>query len=142
MPYATQQQLIDKFGVTMLVHLTDRGPVPTGLIDAAVVARVLADADAEIDGYLAGRYALPMAVVPPVVTNLALVIAIYQLHTFEPDPKIIRDYDQAMKRLREISNGTVMIPAAGLEPERVEGSGARITDRERPFTADNLKGFI
>lgn len=142
MPYATQQQLIDRFGSQMLINLTDRGPTPTGAIVGAVVARVLADADAEIDGYLAGRYALPMAEVPPMITNLALIIAIYNLHTFEPDPKIIRDYEQAMKRLREISNGTVMIPAAGLEPERVEGSGARLTDRERPMTAENLKGFI
>jgi hypothetical protein len=45
--------------------------------------------------------------------------------------------------LRDIATGALRIPgAAGLEPAVTSGSGARITDRERPLTAENLKGFI
>jgi hypothetical protein len=56
-----------------------------------------------IDGYLAGRYQLPLTEVPPLVVDLAQVIAIYKLHPFEPDPKISNDYNQALKTLRDIA---------------------------------------
>src|SRR5690606_6605607 len=45
----------------LLVALTDRAEVATGEIDQDVVDRALADTDAMIDGYIAARYALPLA---------------------------------------------------------------------------------
>ncbi|WP_102226919.1 gp436 family protein [Acidimangrovimonas sediminis] len=143
MTYATQQDLIDRFGTRMLVALTDRGETATGAIDTDVVARALSDTDAVIDGYLAGRYTLPLSVTSPVIEDIAMSIAIWKLHLSAPDDKVKADYDQALRSLREISVGTVRIPgAAGLEPAGTDGSSARSTDRERPMTADNLKGFI
>lgn len=142
MTYATQQQLTDRFGTAMLTGLTDRGAVATGEVDADVLARALADTDAVIDGYLAARYSLPLAEVPALIADLAQAIAIWKLHSFEPDPKIKADYQDALRTLRDIASGAVRIPVAGLEPAVTDGSGARMTDRERPFTADNLKGFI
>lgn len=142
MPYATLSQLTDRYGAQMLVGLTDRGEVATGTVNAATIARALADTDAVIDSYLAGRYALPLAEVPPMLTDLAQVIAIWKLHPHQPDAKIELDYKEAMRTLREIGEGKARIPAAGVEPEGTGGSGARITDRERPLTAENLRGFI
>ena len=142
MPYATLQDLAYRYGTALLVSLTDRAAVPTGAIDAAVVARALADAEATIDGYLAGRYALPLGTVPGLVADLARAIAIYKLHLSAPDPKIKDDHDQAMRTLRDIAAGTVKLGVAGVETPSTGGTGARITDRERPLTAENLKGFI
>jgi phage gp36-like protein len=142
MTYATLQQLTDRFGEDLLIRVTDRGDVATDTVDTDVVDRALADTDAMIDGYLAGRYALPMATTPPLVTDLAQVIAIYKLHVYQPDEKIERDYDQAIKQLRDIASGTIKLPVAGAEPEGTGGTGAQVTDRERPMTEDNLKGFI
>lgn len=142
MNYATQQQLTDRYGLAMLVALTDRGDQATGTIDPAVLTRVLADTDAMIDGYLMARYALPLATIPPLVVDLAQVIAIWKLHTSEPDPKIKQDYDAAMRQLADVAKGVLRLPVAGIEPPTSGASGARHTDRERPMTAENLKGFI
>lgn len=142
MPYATQQALIDRFGERLLVSLTDRAELATGQVDEGVVARALADTDATIDGYLAGRYALPLAETPALVADLALAIAVYKLHVYAPDPKIGADYADALRLLRDIGSGAVRLSVAGAEPATTGGSGARITDRERPLTADNMKGFV
>lgn len=142
MTYATQDQLIDRFGERMIVALTDRGETASGMIDADVIVRALVDTDAMIDGYLAARYALPMAETPPLVSDLALTIAIYKLHVAAPDPKIDDDYKQALRSLRDIAAGTIRLPVAGVEPGGTGGTGVRITDRERPLTESNMKGFI
>lgn len=140
--YTTLQQLTDRFGDRMLIQLTDRADPPDATIDAGVVDRALADTAAVIDGYLAARYVLPLAAVPPLVADLALTIAIYKLHVYMPDPKIEADHREALRQLQQIATGTIRLPLAGIEPVSQGGSGARMTDRERPLTADNLKGFI
>ena len=126
----------------MLVQLTDRGDVASGVMDTGVVARALVDADAVIDGYLAARYALPLVSVPALLADIAQIIAIWKLHRFEPDPKITKDYDGALRSLRDLAGGVIRLDMAGIEPAGKTGSGARFTDRDRPFTAQNLKGFI
>ncbi|NCM96148.1 MAG: DUF1320 domain-containing protein [Rhodobacterales bacterium] len=142
MTYATLQQLTDRYGERMLIGLTDRVEEPTGAVVTAVIDRALADTDALIDGYLQARYILPMVATPPLLADLAQAIAIYKLHTFAPDPKIETDYKDALRSLQQIANGMIRLPVAGVEPEAQGGSGARLTDRERPMTAENLKGFI
>lgn len=142
MTYATLAQLTDRYGAQMLVNLTDRAEVATGEIDEAVIDRALADTDALIDGYLAGRYVLPLAATPPLLADLAGAIAVWKLHTHKPDDKIEADYRDARRTLDAIAKGDVRLPVAGVEPAGTGGSGARITDRDRPFTEANLKGFI
>ena len=95
MSYATLQQMIDRYGARMLVGLSDRGELATGEIDLDVVDRALADADALIDGYLAGRYAMPLASTPPLVVDIAQRITIWNLHTSATDDKIEADYKDA-----------------------------------------------
>lgn len=143
MTYATLASLTDRYGAQMLVALTDRADVPTGIVDAGVVARALAEADALVDGYLAGLYSLPLMTVPPILPPLAEAIAIYTLHITEPEAKVKADYEAAMKRLSEIAKGVIKLKdAAGIEPAAPGASGVQITDRERAFTPDSMKGFI
>lgn len=142
MTYATLQGLIDRFGSATIESLTDRAEPPAGAIDEDVVARALADTDGIIDGYLRVRYVTPLTEVPPQITDVALSIAFYKLHRWEPDPKIVRDYQDALRSLRDIAAGTIVLTADALTPTPTGGTGARLTDRERPLTADNLKGFI
>lgn len=142
MAYSTLQQLKDRFGQRMLVDLTDRGEAAMGEIDTDVVDRVIADTDALIDGYLGARYALPVESVPPILTELALSIAIYKLHTSDPDPKITRDHDGAIRALEKISTGSIRLSIAGVEASGTGASGARVTDRDRPLQADKMTGFI
>ncbi|MDF2232176.1 DUF1320 domain-containing protein [Albimonas sp. CAU 1670] len=142
MSYATLQQLTDRYGERMLVMLTDRGETATRQIDGDTVDRALADADALIDGYLAGRYALPLAETPPLIVDLAQRIAIWNLHTSAADEKIEADYKDARATLKDIASGAARLPVAGVEPPSSGASGVRITDRERPMTEANMKGWI
>ena len=145
MPYANLQQLIDRYGASVIVGLTDRGAMAIGVVDEDVVARALADTDAVINARIAGRYDLVSvaAAVPEVLVDIALCIAIWKLHRFEPNQKIKDDYTEAMRQLREIGDGTMRLPGeSGAEPEGTGETGARVTDRERPFTEATMKGFI
>lgn len=142
MTYATQALLVGRFGERLLLQVADRADPPAGAIDAGVVARALADTDAMIDGYLAGRYVLPLEATPPLLVDLAAAIAIYKLHIFAPEQKIADDYKDAVATLSKISTGTVKLPVAGVEPAGAGSAGVVTIDRERDFTPENLKGFI
>ena len=142
MPYTTLSALTNRFGERMLVELTDRDELATGQVDTDVVDQAIADTDAMIDGYLHRRYALPLSDVPPLVASLALDIAIYKLHVYQAPDKIVEDYKAAVRSLDGISSGSIRLPVAGAEVEGSGSSGARVTDRDRPMTADNLKSFI
>lgn len=142
MPYTTLADMTDRYGERLLIDLTDRADVPTGEIDADVVARAIADAEALIDGYLAARYALPLVEVPGLVVTVAQQIAFWNLHLHDPSPKTAEDYKSAIRSLESISKGTIRLDVAGVEPEGEGGGGAVVTDRERPMTAATLKAFI
>jgi phage gp36-like protein len=136
MSYATLQQLIDRYGQDVIVQVTDRATPPAGAIDQDVVDRALADTAALIDGYLAGRYQLPLATTPSLVIDLALQIAIYKLHRFAPDEKIKADYDAAMKMLRELAQGIVRLDVAGIEPESAGKNDVLVESPDRMFDSD------
>lgn len=142
MPYTTLDQMEDRFGTQMLIDLTDRGEVATGTIDMDVMNKALTSTDAIIDGYLKVRYALPLSEEQPLVKELAEAIAIYKLHVYQPDEKIAQDYRDAIASLRLIGEGAIQLSAAGVAPADSGTGGARVTDRERPFTEGNMKGFI
>lgn len=142
MTYATQAMLVKRFGEGTLVQITDRATPATGAIDADLVAQELSNTDAVINGYVGNRYRLPLDPVPDLVTDLALSIAIYKLHAFAPDEKIVRDHDAAIRTLRDIASNTVKLDAAGIEPASSGASGVQYIDRERPLTPETLSGFI
>jgi phage gp36-like protein len=142
MSYASQSDLVERFGESMLIDLTDRADPPAGVIDAGVVSKALDDADAMIDGYLLGRYALPLPTTPNLLNDLAKAIAVYKLHRDAVSEKIAADYKNAEKMLALIADGTIRLNVAGVEPASSGASGVRTTDRERPLTPENMKGFI
>ena len=142
MTYATQQQLAVRYGDRLLLQVTDRADPPAGMVDAGIVAQALADTDAMIDGYLAGRYVLPLAAVPPQLPPIAQAIAIYKLHVYEPEKKIADEYAAAIADLVRISNGVIRLPSAGVEPVGNDASGVETIDRERDMTPENMRGFI
>lgn len=142
MTYATLALMTDRFGAETLERLSDRADPPAGAIDEEVIDRALTDTDGVIDGYLRNRYVTPLAEVPSQIADIALSIAFYKLHRWEPDPKIRRDYEDALRSLREIAAGTIRLTAETTAPTPNGETGARLTDRERPFTAETLKGFI
>jgi phage gp36-like protein len=142
MTYASQSDLVERYGTDLLIDVSDRATPPAGAIDAGVVTRALEDADAAINGYLLTRYKLPLVSTPPLLRDLAQAIAVYKLHRDTAADKIRNDYADALKALERISSGTIRLDVAGIEPAASGSTGVRTTDRERPLTIDNLKGFV
>lgn len=109
MPYTTQAEMVDAFGADELIQLTDRADPPLGAIDAAVLAAALADAAAEIDSYLVGRYTLPMSPTPTVLKRFNREIGRYLLYK-DASPDEVRDrYKSAIKFLTNVANGVASI---------------------------------
>lgn len=139
MAYATQQNMIDRFAEEELVQLTDRQD--TGVIDVAVLNLALADADAEIEGYLVGRYQLPLASVPPILAHIACDLARYHLYDDHATDHVRQRYEDARNLLQNIAKGNVQLglPAsAGAAP--VAGS-PQASAPIRVFTNETLKDF-
>lgn len=143
MTYCTLPDLIERFGERMIVALTDRGDRAAGVIDTVVVDRALADTDAVLNGYLATRYDVTQLVpVPALLRDLALSVAIWKLHVSTPDTKIEADYKDALRVLRDISTGVVMLEVGGKPAETSAPISVRFTERPRPLSAESLKGYI
>lgn len=140
MSYATKQDLIDRVGAEELIQLTDRSGA--GDIDDEVIARALADADADINGYLAARATLPLtAPYPPLLVRLACTLAHYYLYV-QPNEAVTNRYKAAVKTLEGLSDGTVSLglDAAGAG-EVATDSGVTIVSDARTFTRQTLDGF-
>lgn len=116
MTYATQQDLVDRFGYDEIVQLTDR----TGgnVIDGTVVALALADADAEIDAHLAARYSLPLASVPAIIVRIASDIARYRLWDDRAPEEVRARYTDTVRVLEKLARGDIELglPAASAPP--------------------------
>lgn len=112
--YAQVSDLVSRFGQTEIVQLTDRATPPTGAINTAVAEGALSDADAEIDAYLTGRYSLPLASVPPVLSRIACDIARYRLWDDQAPEEVRARYEDARRILEAIAAGRVTLgPAQG-----------------------------
>lgn len=138
--YATAQDMIDRFEERELVQLTDRHD--TGAIDSVVLEGALGDADAKIDSYLVGRYALPLAAVPKPLKLFACDIARYLLHDNHATEQVTKRYDDAIRFLERVAKGDISIgaTAAGTPPAAVDG--AQVESAESVFKRDNATGFI
>jgi phage gp36-like protein len=140
MTYAAESDLTERFGALELAQRTDRTNGTT--VDAAVLGRALADADAEINGYLATRYTLPLASTPPLINRLACEIARYRLYD-DGVPETVRvRYQDAVSLLKRMASGEVQL--AGITPVAVAGgSGNAVATRTSTtqFDATSLAGY-
>lgn len=127
MSYATVADLQDRLGAARLVQLTDLGDPPVGLVVAAVAQKALDDASGEIDGYLAGRYPLPLATAPAVLRVYCIAIAHYRLLGSSADEVAREDYKAAIAYMRSVAKGEIpLMPPA--EAPLAQGVGPVLFD--------------
>lgn len=132
MDYATQQDMVNRFGEEELIQLTDQ--VGRGVIDSARVIWALNDAHGEIDAHLEPRYQLPLTVVPRMLVAIACDIARFHLYDDAAPEGVAKRYDNAIRLLRSIARGEVQLGAASESPEtdnsvQFEGGG-NVFDRK------------
>lgn len=136
MTYATQQNMLDRFGETEIAQLTDIGEVAQGGIVSEVLNRALDDADAEINGYLAARYVLPLASTPQLLVGMATDIARYRLYRDQVTETVEKRYKAAVKILENIAAGKISLGLdAAATPAQVS-DGVQFGTSTRVFGRD------
>ena len=143
--YVDKGGMIERFGATKLVQLTDKATPPTGGIVDAVLNRALADAAAVIHGYArSAGYAVPFSPASPPdgVAGWQACIALYGLYQGEAPDKVAEDYKTTLGQLRDLAAGRFTLQAAGIAaPAPTEGAAVLFTASGRVMTAKGLKGF-
>lgn len=143
MPYCTLSDI--EAPQDDLVELTDDAGI--GVIDETVVDRAIAKAGELIDGYLRGRYTLPLDPVSGLVTTLAADIALYRLYARRPRltvPESLADrYKNALKVLDNIQKGAITLGASGTSeaPAATTVGGPQVSAPERVFSRETLKDY-
>lgn len=107
MAYCVLQDLRDRYGDDELIQLTDRSNL--GTIDQAVIDRAISDADGEIDGYLGGRFDLPLNPVSKAMVRVACDITRYYLYDDRATEAVVRRYNDAVKFVRAVGKGEIDI---------------------------------
>jgi phage gp36-like protein len=139
MPYATASDMIARFGSTELIRMTTPEGQAMDAIDTAAVDRAIAEASGQVDSYLRTRYAVPLVAVPVEITGLTCRMARYSLahgENREPTEQMRMARKEDIAWLEGIAKGLVTLD--GVAPANPAQSGARSTDRARPFDADAL----
>lgn len=131
MAYATAASLAERFGEREIIQLTDRDGF--GVLDAARAAQVIAEVEAEVDGYLGRRYRLPLATVPPLVTRLVCDLAREALYTDAPTETVTARAATARRILRDIASGVVELGLPSDATPEAVGSGVAVRAGTRIF---------
>ena len=138
--YCTQSDLLERIDQATLISLTD--DADSGGVDASVVARAIADADAEIDGYVGTRHQVPLSPVPDLIRKMAVEIAIYHLYSrrMGAPEEWRKRYEDNVRLLRDISAGKVSLGED--DPSSTPVAKPVIYDgEERVFSRTTLKDF-
>jgi phage gp36-like protein len=140
MGYATQADLEVRFGAEEILQLTDRAGVK--IVDAAVVASALADADNEIDGYVAVVYSLPLETTPPLLTRIACDIARFRLYKDHAGEQVRDAYTDAVDTLKQIAAGKVKLPVPSPAEPPTKSVTATPLSRVSAFTDAELSKML
>jgi phage gp36-like protein len=152
MVYAQPSDMIARYPNRDLVQLTNEDPTQT-VVNQIVLQQALADASAEIDGYLESRFTLPLSDPPAVLARLTCDVAMYRLQALRPLHDLAearKRYEDAVAVLVRVADGTLTLGLAPDNQEPAEASGAVVTDAgggrsgtvpPRVFSRGTLKGF-
>lgn len=143
MAYASQQDLIDRYGADELIQLTDRANLPATTIDAAVVSAAIRDAENLADSYIAKKYQVPLVPVPDVLIPIVCQISRYYLHgrRLDKHDPVTRDFERSIAWLKDVANGTVQLEAEGKASGQSGGGAVQVRAPGRVFSRDTLGGF-
>ena len=151
MSYSTRAEVRDMvkddalnaiIGDTFIEDPVEREELVSPIIDAAI-----ADADAEIDGYLAKRYAVPLAPAPRVINKFSKDIAVYNLFSRigideGTDQKTyLNRYNAAIKFFELVADGKVSIGTEADDPASAAATGFSAKSNTRLFTRGSMRGM-
>jgi len=141
MGYCEVAELTELLSERELAELTaESGEQP----DEAVAQAAIDRAGAEIDGYLAVRYQLPLSSTPARIRALCLDMAVYHLFVRRGLADEVRRqrYLDALGFLRDVAAGRAQVTGAdGLEPPGEAAEVVEVSSQTRVFDRDKLSGW-
>ncbi|TVP08815.1 gp436 family protein [Shewanella sp. KCT] len=141
MPYATAEQMIARFGEQELTALTDRDGTVGGVVMAALDTAIN-DASALIDGYLAGRYALPLAHPLPALTRICCDMARYGLYDDAVSDAVAKRNDDAVRFLEKVAQGSITLGVSSEGTQATPQDMPEIQSAGSVFARHSSKGFL
>lgn len=139
--YASSAQMVARFGEDELVSLTDRDGT-AGAIVARVLDVALNDATALINGYLAGRYTLPLPTPPAMLERLCCDIARYGLYDNGASEQVSKRFDDAVRFLEKVAAGKITLGITTQGESPVSNDLPTIESDGAVFNRRQSKGFI
>lgn len=143
MPYCTQADIQNLTQEQTLVQLTD--DVRGGAIDPAKVASAILTADEIIEGFLRGRYTVPLTVVPGMILSISRDLAIYELYSRRGEggvpENVLKRAENARRMLVDIQKGVISLGVS--TPDAQVGGIALVNkeDSDRDFGPETLAQF-
>lgn len=113
----------------------------------ALTESAIADADAEIDGYLSKRYSVPYAEPPAVLKKFSKDIAAYNLvsrkgvNENDPEKTYLTRYNSAIKFLTMVAEGKIDIGASKDDPGKTAAEGFNFRSSRRLFSPESMRGW-
>ncbi|MBE0378507.1 gp436 family protein [Pseudoalteromonas prydzensis] len=142
MAYATITAMQQRFGERDLIYLSEREDGPVDVINTAVIEQAINDASDVINGYLAGRYELPLVTVPNLLEQFCCDIARYKLGTNDVPEHVETRYKDAIKFLMSVAKGELSIGVDALGQDAKVQDTATIQSAGSVFAREKTKGFI
>lgn len=139
--YVTVEAMRRKFGERELIELTDNEAPYLDAINHDKLNAAIEAANSEVDGYIGGRYALPLSVVPPFLQAVGCDIAYYHAclgETVLNDRAKLR-YDAAVKILCNIAKGVLNLggsPAGESKPVQTSVNNVVFTVGRHDFRSN------
>jgi phage gp36-like protein len=132
--YATESDLITKFGETEIDDLIDQES-PNKLQDA------LDDAESEVNSYLAQRYTVPLSTVPNTIKSACCDIARYRLYSHNATEEVNQRYKDRIAWLKLLSKGELSIGVAEQSSKKSLKAITTTGGSSRIFTSETLRDF-
>ncbi|MDD3012612.1 MAG: DUF1320 domain-containing protein [Candidatus Gastranaerophilales bacterium] len=142
--YCSLEDLKKQIQEDTLIQLTDDDQ--SSQIDSTIIDEAVIYSETLIDGYLRGRYVLPLASVPAVIKILAVDLTIYRLYSrrfqTETSDAVTEKYKNSIKILEQIQRGIISlgIETAGRPPELGEYRTNK-TFEDRRFSKQALNEY-
>lgn len=143
MRYCTRADLAQAIPELTLIQLSNDDPAAMAP-NEAVVEESIRQAEELVDGYLRGRYTLPLDPVPTVLRDAVVYLARHWLYQRRPEgavPDAVKDSRKdTVKLLETIRDGLVTLgmPDGATAPEPGE---IRVRSRQPTFSRDRWKEY-
>ena len=136
--YASLLDMQSRFGDDLLLVAALPG---TADLNEEAITQALADASSLIDGYLAGRYPLPLAHVPTALVPICCDIARHRLYGEQAPEQIGKRYDAAISFLRSVGKGELALGLAA-DGEQLESQNLAELQSDGRVFGRQSGGFI